>query len=55
MFFLPSNILQRIVKHALSRYDIVDDEHLDLAALDYSFGRNSTFELKDLNLKQEVS
>ncbi|KAL9116159.1 MAG: hypothetical protein Q9227_000529 [Pyrenula ochraceoflavens] len=53
MFFLPSNILQRLVKHGLSRYGIIDDKDLDFTALDFSLGRSSTFELKDVNLKRE--
>ncbi|KAB8290776.1 hypothetical protein EYC80_008413 [Monilinia laxa] len=42
---------KRLLQYALSRLEILDTDALDLENLDIAWGKNSTFEFKDVGLK----
>ncbi|KAH8811700.1 hypothetical protein F5884DRAFT_843258 [Xylogone sp. PMI_703] len=44
---------KRLLQFALSRLDILDTNDLDLENLDIVFGKNSTFEFRDVGLQQK--
>lgn len=45
---------KRLLQYALSRLEILDTEALDLENLDIAWGKNSTFEFKDVGLRLKV-
>ena len=53
-YFLPSFFQKRILRYALSRLDVLDTDALDLDRLDISWGKRSTVELRDVDVKLEV-
>lgn len=46
---------KRLLQYALSRLEILDTDALDLENLDIAWGKNSTFEFKDVGLRLRVS
>ncbi|MCJ1479549.1 autophagy- protein 2 [Lambiella insularis] len=50
-FFLPSFFQKRILRYALSRFNLLDTDALDLDKLDIVWGKRSTFELRDVGLR----
>lgn len=53
-YFLGSNVPKRLLRYAMARLDIFEDDALDLENLDAALGRRNTFEFKDVGLKVEV-
>ena len=49
-----SSIPKKLLKHALSRLEILDTDALDLEHLDIAWGKNSTFEFRDVGLQLKV-
>lgn len=45
---------KRLLRYALAKFDIFEDDALDLDKLDLGFGFNNTFEFKDVGLKVDV-
>jgi autophagy-related protein 2 len=45
---------KRLLQYALSRLEILDTDALDLENLDIAFGKNSTFEFRDVALRLKV-
>jgi autophagy-related protein 2 len=45
---------KRLLQYALSRLEILDTDALDLENLDIAFGKNSTFEFRDVGLRLKV-
>ena len=52
--YIPSFIQKRILRYALSKFDIFDANALDLERLDIAWGKRSSFELRDVGLRIEV-
>lgn len=53
-YFLPSYVLKRLLRYALSRLELLDTDALDLENLDIAWGRRSTVELRDVGLRLKV-
>ncbi|CAN8105705.1 unnamed protein product [Discula destructiva] len=49
--FRTSGMPKRLLRYALAKFDIFDDDALDLENLDLGFGFKNTFEFKDVGLK----
>jgi autophagy-related protein 2 len=45
---------KRLLQYALSRLEILDTDALDIKNLDIAWGKNSTFEFKDVGLRLNV-
>lgn len=45
---------KRLLRYALSRLELLEEETLDLDNLDFSLGRNTTFEFKDVGVRLKV-
>ncbi|RQM05350.1 hypothetical protein DH86_00001875 [Scytalidium sp. 3C] len=54
-YFQASSMPKRLLQFALSRLDILDVNDLHLENLDIVFGKNSTFEFRDVGLQQKVA
>lgn len=54
-YFLPSFVQKRLLRYALSRLELVDSEAIDLDSLGIRWGQRSTFELRELGLRLDVS
>jgi autophagy-related protein 2 len=54
-YFLPSFVQKRLLRYALSRFELLDTEAIDLDSLGIRWGQRSTFELRDLGLRLDVS
>lgn len=54
-YFLPSFVQKRLLRYALSRLELVDTEAIDLDSLGIRWGQRSTFELRELGLRLDVS
>lgn len=52
--FRTSGMPKRLLRYALARFDIFEDDALDLENLDLGFGLRNTFEFKDVGLKVDV-
>lgn len=52
--FRTSAMPKRLLRYAMARFDIFEDDALDLENLDLGFGLRNTFEFKDVGLKVEV-
>ncbi|KAF7874235.1 hypothetical protein EAF04_002907 [Stromatinia cepivora] len=50
-YFQASSMPKRLLQYALSRLEILDTDALDLENLDIAWGKNSTFEFKDVGLR----
>ncbi|PQE23588.1 atg c terminal domain-containing protein [Rutstroemia sp. NJR-2017a BVV2] len=50
-YFQASSMPKRLLQYALSRLEILDTDALDLDNLDIAWGKNSTFEFKDVGLR----
>lgn len=46
---------KRLLRYAMAKFDIFEDDALDLENLDLGFGLKNTFEFKDVGLKVDVS
>ncbi|KAK7744623.1 autophagy-related protein 2 [Cytospora paraplurivora] len=51
--FRSSAMPKRLLRYAMARFDIFEDDALDLENLDLGFGLRNTFEFKDVGLKVE--
>jgi hypothetical protein len=54
-YFLPSFVQKRLLRYAISRLEIIDTEAIDLDSLGIRWGQRSTFELRELGLRLDVS
>ena len=54
-FYIPGFIQKRILRYALSKFDVLDTEALGLDNLDIAWGKRSTFELREVGLRRDVS
>ena len=54
-YFLPSFVQKRLLRYALSRLELVDTDALDLDNLGITWGQRSSFELKNVGLRLQVS
>lgn len=54
-YFLPSFVQKRLLRYAISRLEIIDTEAIDLDSLGIRWGQRSTFELRELGLRLNVS
>lgn len=45
---------KRLLRYAMAKFDIFEDDALDLENLDLGFGLKNTLEFKDVGLKVEV-
>ena len=45
---------KRLLQYALSRLEILDTDAMDLENLDIAWGKNSTFEFRDVGLRLKV-
>lgn len=52
--FRSSAMPKRLLRYAMARLDIFEDDALDLDNLDAALGLRNTFEFKDVGLKVEV-
>lgn len=52
--FRTSAMPKRLLRYAMARFDIFEDDALDLENLDLGFGLRNTFEFKDVGLKVDV-
>lgn len=52
--FRSSTMPKRLLRYALSRLELLEDETLDLENLDFALGRNTTFEFKDVGVRLKV-
>lgn len=52
--FRTSAMPKRLLRYALAKFDIFEDDALDLENLDLGFGFKNTFEFKDIGLKVDV-
>lgn len=52
--FRSSAMPKRLLRYAIAKFDIFEDDALDLENLDLGFGLKNTFEFKDVGLKVEV-
>jgi len=46
---------KRLLQYVLSRLEILDTDALDLENLDIAWGKNSTFEFRDVGLRLRVT
>lgn len=53
--FRSSAMPKRLLRYAMARFDIFEDDALDLENLNLGFGLKNTFEFKDVGLKVDVS
>lgn len=53
-YFLASTVPKRLIQYVLTKSDILDTETLNLDNLDIAWGRNNTFEFKDVGLRLKV-
>jgi autophagy-related protein 2 len=53
-YFQASSMPKRLLQYALSRLDILDTDALNLENLDIAWGKNSTFEFRDVGLHLKV-
>ena len=53
-YFLPSFFQKRILRYALSQLDLLEVDAIDLDNLEILWGKRSTVELKDLDIRVEV-
>ncbi|KAL2758010.1 hypothetical protein ACRALDRAFT_2100718 [Sodiomyces alcalophilus JCM 7366] len=49
--FRSSSMPKRLLRYALSRLELLEDETLDLDNLDFALGRNTTFEFRDVGVR----
>ncbi|KAL9103202.1 MAG: hypothetical protein Q9163_001729 [Psora crenata] len=49
-YFLPSFLQKRLLRYALSRFELLDTDALNLDNLDITWGRRSTVELRDVGI-----
>ena len=49
--FIPSYLQKRLLRYALSRLDLIEDDDLDLDNLGVTFGQRSVVELKNVSIK----
>lgn len=54
-YFLPSFVQKRLLRYALSRLELIDTEAIDLDGLGIRWGQRSTFELREIGLRLDVS
>ncbi len=52
--FKSSSMPKRLLRYAVSRFDVFDDEALDLDNLDLAWGMNTVLEFRDVGLKPKV-
>lgn len=52
--FRTSAMPKRLLRYAMAKFDIFEDDALDLENLDLGFGFKNTFEFKDVGLKVDV-
>jgi autophagy-related protein 2 len=52
--FRASSMPKRLLRYALSRLDMLEEKTLDLDNLDLAFGRNNTFEFRDVGIIVKV-
>lgn len=52
--FRSSAMPKRLLRYAMAKFDIFEDDALDLENLDLGFGLRNTFEFKDVGLKVDV-
>ncbi|KAH6683024.1 hypothetical protein B0J14DRAFT_136602 [Halenospora varia] len=50
-YFQASSMPKRLLQYALSRLELLDTDALDLENLDIAWGKNSTFEFRDVGLR----
>lgn len=50
-----SALPKRLLRHALSRMDLLDTDAIDIDNLDLAIGRKTVLEFRDVGLKLEVS
>ncbi|KAF4637634.1 hypothetical protein G7Y89_g460 [Cudoniella acicularis] len=50
-YFQASSMPKRLLQYALSRLELLDTDTLDLDNLDIAWGKNSTFEFRDVGLQ----
>lgn len=53
-YFLASTVPKRLIQYVLTKSDILDTETLNLDNLDIAWGKDSTFEFKDVGLRLMV-
>ena len=54
-YFQASSMPKRLLQYALSRLEVLDTDAIGLESLDIAWGKNSTFEFKDVGLRLRVS
>ncbi len=52
--FRSSSMAKQLLRFALSRLDILDEQALDLENLDFALGRNTVLEFRDVGLVLQV-
>ncbi|ERT03143.1 hypothetical protein HMPREF1624_01448 [Sporothrix schenckii ATCC 58251] len=52
--FRNSSMPKRLLRYALSRFDVLDADALDLDNLDLAWGRNTVLEFRDVGLKLKI-
>ena len=53
-YFLPSSVKSRLLRFALAKTGFLDTDALDLDELNFSLGRNTSAEFRDVGLRLEV-
>jgi len=53
-YFQLSSMPKRLLQYALSSLEVFETDALDLENLDIAWGKNSTFEFKDVGLRLKV-
>ena len=52
--FWGSAMPKRLIRYALSRIDLLDQDAVDLDNLDLAWGRNTVLEFRDVGIRREV-
>lgn len=53
-YILPSSVKSKLLRFALAKTGFLDTDALDLDKLNFSIGRNSNAEFRDVGLRLEV-
>ena len=54
VYLIPSFFQKRILRYALSKFEVLDTDALDLDRLDIAWGKRSTVELRDVGVNTKV-
>lgn len=53
--FRSSQMPKQLLRYALSKFDLLDSDALDIENLDFALGRNTVLEFRDAGINLKVS